>query len=104
LNYILFLSFFISSFLLFFWSISKTDFRGMFVLLSMVSFYMCAFYALDIESHYVVEGLLYTTHDTYIEIAYLCSVMGSLALFFAFVKALTAVRLNKKKDRDLLDE
>lgn len=76
----------------------------MFVLLAMVTFFMCGYYALDIESYHVVEGLLYTQHHTYIEIAYLCSGMGSLSLAFAFVKALTAIRLNKNKDSDLLDE
>lgn len=76
----------------------------MFVLLSMVTFFMCAFYALDIESYYVLGEQLYTQHHTYIEIAYLCSGMGSLALAFAFIKAITAIRLNKNKDRDLLDE
>lgn len=76
----------------------------MFVLLSMVTFFMCAYYALDIESYYVISDQLYTQHSTYIEIAYLCSGMGSLSLVFAFIKALTAVRLKKNRDSDLLDE
>lgn len=70
----------------------------------MVLFYMCAYYALDVESYYVIGDSLYTHHSTYTEISYLCMGMGSLALVLAFIKALTAVRLDKKKDRDLLDE
>jgi len=76
----------IIAFVFFFYSVSKTDFRGMFLFIAMFMFSGLAFASLNIETAYVFlsstnEPVNYTLSVYSIENAYFCAGMAIMSMF-----------------------